>query len=95
MTFTKIGYASLITCVSGHKCPFAFDDSRFVLFCFFLPFIDGTLLAGVCSLTTKNSRMGCLQGNERCHKTLFRCVSNSTQAQLQSKEGSLWIIIVV
>ena len=46
-------------------------------------YLDGALLAGVPSFATTNTRVGCIQGNERSHQTLLRCVPNSAQTQLQ------------
>ena len=43
------------------------------------------------SFTTKDTRVGCLQRNEGCHQTLFRCLSNSAQTQLQGIDN-LYVI---
>lgn len=46
-------------------------------------FTDGALLAGVPSFAAEDTRVGCLQRNERSHKTLLRCLSHSAQTQFQ------------
>ena len=73
------------------------DCTKSLMMCFTFSYgVDGALLAGVPSFTTKDTRMGCLQRNEGGHQTLLRCIPYFTQAQLKGIEddlcGCYWLL---